>query len=507
MGGEATDSETTVSGKGQAKKARRLFAMRAVAVGMATFVGGLTYGWWSNRQIHGVNKEEKTTVVATPELPDQTPPSIKPLEKNPAYWSVEALWRKPEDPELSQKIRSLAGQITKAGESMSPPVFWDEILLRSPQKDSSSFEKVLNQLKSSPLDCYSTLENTVGTDWLVVGIHQETKSPGILIRYYFEPLGSYNATTESADWISQSKTLLSIDEFTQSTQDLFAEQSSYQSTDSIFIENPNASNQPPLLFAPRFGYFVVLFEPDSEGISLRDIVSLPGESSAMRLGSDGDSKNRDVLGEYQFDSDRSLARSLLLGKDRDSEKESSGSRREISSIGPPRVRRLAEVAQAALHEPNSTDDRMKRFRKEFTNDFGADALLVSIWMMHYQDKRTRLSFDDFGKVFIEAAHRLFLKTNDPLLLEIKSRIYLAFGKLNESNRALDEAQAAGFESVHLLQRRIEAASIEKDKEKLMMCLRQLNGFVKQKPAAVLNREMKSVWNKQWLDWRAESGTK
>jgi hypothetical protein len=128
-------------------------------------------------------------------------------------------------------------------------------------------------------------------------------------------------------------------------------------------------------------------------------------------------------------------------------------------------------------------------------------------MMHYQDKRTRLSFDDFGKVFIEAAHRLFLKTNDPLLLEIKSRIYLAFGKLNESNRALDEAQAAGFESVHLLQRRIEAASIEKDKEKLMMCLRQLNGFVKQKPAAVLNREMKSVWNKQWLDWRAESGTK
>jgi len=515
MGGDPGGSEGSESGqesgnqaRKRSKKAKRLRIVLFSALGMATVVCGLAYGWWSNRSDYRVDKEERKAVVgSTPELSIPSPLSTKPPEKNPAYWTVDAAWTQSDDQESRQDIRSLAERITKAGESMNSHLFWDEVLMQTAEKQSSKNDQYLTQIKSSPLDFYSTFQNTVGSDWFVVGIHQDPKSLGVLIRYYYEPLGSYVAATESSEWISQSKKLLSIDEFTQSTGDVFTEQSSSENNEPSLFENPNASNQPPLLFAPRFGYLVLLLEPLANGASLRDIVSVPGEVSAIRFEDEAKPKIHDVFGIYQFDSDRSLARLLLLGREQDSANGASESRKEIGSIEPLRVKRLAEIAETALHEPYSTDDRIKRFRREFPNDFGADALLVSIWMTHYQTKRMTFSFDDFGRVFIEAAHRLFMRTNDPLLLEVKSRIYLAFAKLNDSEKCLDEAQAAKFESVHLLQRRIEEASNRKDKEKLMNSLRQLNELVRQKPEVISNRNLKSAWNKQWLDWRAESQAK
>jgi hypothetical protein len=146
---------------------------------------------------------------------------------------------------------------------------------------------------------------------------------------------------------------------------------------------------------------------------------------------------------------------------------------------------------------------VKRFRREFPDDIGADALLVSMWMTHYQIKRVTYSFDDFGRVFIEAAHRLFMKTNDPLLLEIRSRIYLAHAKIKDAERCLQDAEDSNFKSLYLLQRRIEEESNANNKEKLVVYLNQLNEFVEKNPASVSNRDLKSKWNQQLVEWRSE----
>ena len=509
MGGNPEESDgsnssqgTVKSGASRSRRAKRLLVQRSLTLCLATVVCGLGYGWWTNRIVPKVDKKDHTSQIAPP--PEKTSSSVEAPKNKPSYWSAEAVWNRFDDQEFSaQDVQSLAEQVALAGESMSSIDFWANIEIQADEKKTSGFAKVLDKLKTAPLDSYSTNDNSVGSDWLVVGIHRDSKVVGVLIRYFFEPLGSYASPSESADWISYSKRVLDFEEFTKSTKDIFSNQRLAQTSENRPTEDPNAPNLPPLLFAPRFGYLVLHFEPESKGMSLRDVVSLPGEVPISSLG-DGENPNiKDVLGIYQFVSDRSLSRLLLLGRDQDPANGASESLKEINSISSLRVRRLAEIVQATLHEPYSIDDRVKRFRREFPDDIGSDALLVSMWMTHYQIKRVTYSFDDFGRVFIEAAHRLFMKTNDPLLLEIRSRIYLAHAKIKDAERCLQDAEDSNFKSLYLLQRRIEEESNANNKEKLVVYLNQLNEFVEKNPASVSNRDLKSKWNQQVVEWRSE----
>jgi hypothetical protein len=68
---------------------------------------------------------------------------------------------------------------------------------------------------------------------------------------------------------------------------------------------------------------------------------------------------------------------------------------------------------------------------------------------------------------------------------------------------LQDAEDSNFKSLYLLQRRIEEESNANNKEKLVVYLNQLNEFVEKNPASVSNRDLKSKWNQQLVEWRSE----
>lgn len=449
-----------------------------------------------------VENQEKLPVA---ELPV---PVVEDSPKQRAFWSAEAAFSQNTQTTLIDKeLQSLTREISAAGESMNLADFWAKVRGPIDGKDLARYQKVIDRLASSPIDSYSTAENTVGSDWSVVGLYRDSNDLGVLVRYFFEPLASDSVTNRFDDWIDHSRSVLSVDEFAQVANGLFTDQPVI--SDSEMTPNENRSKDAPATcyFMPRFGYMVLIIKSDSSGVACTDVVSLPGEVRISCVGLDGRPKIQDVFGEYQSVSDRSMAQKLIFDLNDDSNKSNLDLRNVIKSISLDRARILAEIAEASLYDPDSMSLRMARFQKSFPDDFGDDALLISLWFSHHQGKKMTSSFDDFGRFFVEAAHRLYLRTNDPLLLEMKSRVYFAYGKLNDADKCLQNAESSNFKSLNLLYRRIEEAKNARNKEQLMKHLTQLNDLLQQKPALASNRALRSKWNQQWLDWRTESQTK
>lgn len=456
---------------------------------------------WNNRDASPMDAiQEDLEVVAPPE-------PVKASPKTRSLWSAQAAWTQDAQRySLDKELQSLTMEITAAGESINPADFWAKVQGQTNGKDRPGYQKVIDRLASYPVDSFSTLENTVGSDWSVVGFYQDTNDLGVLVRYFFEPLPSNSVTNRFGDWIGHCQSILSFDEFAQTANGLFPEQTVIPDADLIPNKELSPDDSAFCHFTPRFGYMVLIIKPDSNGVSCTDVVSLPGEVRMSSIGADGQSKIQDIFGEYQSVSDLSLAQTLFLGLDEESNNSILDPRKVIKTISLDRARMLAEIAEASLQDPDSMSFRMTKFQREFPDDFGDDALLVSLWFSHHQDKKMSTSFDDFGRFFVEAAHRLYMRTNDPLLLDVKSRVYLAYGKRLESDKCLQDMEGSNFKSLNLLFRRIEEAKNARNKEQLLNYLTQLNELLQQKPALASNRALRSKWNRQWLDWRTESQT-
>ncbi|MFM9065449.1 MAG: hypothetical protein ACKOOI_20795, partial [Pirellula sp.] len=108
---------------------------------------------------------------------------------------------------------------------MNSADFWAKVQGLTDGKDLPRYQNVIDRLASYPVDSYSTIENTVGSDWSVVGFYQDTNDLGVLVRYFFEPLSSNSVTNRSDDWIGHCQSILSFDEFAQSANGLVLEKS------------------------------------------------------------------------------------------------------------------------------------------------------------------------------------------------------------------------------------------------------------------------------------------
>jgi hypothetical protein len=470
----------------------------ALPIGLMAWSSGI----WSNRDATSMVANQEDLAIVVP------PEPVKASPKKRSLWSAQAAWSQDiQRLSIDKELQSLTREITAAGESMKSADFWAKVQGQIDGKDLPRYQKVIDRLASYPIDSYSTLDNTVGSDWSVVGLYQDTDDLGVLVRYFFEPLSSNSVINRSGDWIGHCQSILSFDEFAQSANGLFPEQSVIPVAEEVPNEEQTAEDSAYCHFTPRFGYMVLIIKPDSNGATCSDVVSLPGEVRISSVGADGHPKTQDVFGEYQSVSDRSIARTLFLGLDQESTNSTSDPRKVIKTISLDRARMLAEIAEASLQDPDSLSFRMTKFQKEYPDDFGDDALLVSLWFSHHQDKKMSSSFDDFGRFFVEASHRLYMRTNDPLLLDVKSRVYFAYGKLHDADKCLQDAEKSNFKSLNLLYRRIEEAKNARNKEQLLNYLTQLNDLLQQKPALASNRALRSKWNQQWLDWRTESQTK
>jgi hypothetical protein len=162
-------------------------------------------------------------------------------------------------------------------------------------------------------------------------------------------------------------------------------------------------------------------------------------------------------------------------------------------ISDPRAKRLAEIAEAATIDPSQLSSRVTRFRKEFPNDLGIDSLLISLWFAVDKGKRTSTSYDEVGKAYVESAHRLYMKTSDPLMLEIKSRIYRFHGRTNDADKSLLDAEKEDHQSIYLLERRIQDAIDAGNKQLLIDYLAKLNQLSISQSATAINPAIQAKW--------------
>jgi hypothetical protein len=100
-----------------------------------------------------------------------------------------------------------------------------------------------------------------------------------------------------------------------------------------------------------------------------------------------------------------------------------------------------------------------------------------------------------------------MKTSDPLLQEIKSRIYQSYGRRQEAEKSLAEFEKANSKSLSLLERRITQAIESHDKEKLMDYLDQLTQLLREKPKSWINPSIQAEWNKRFAEWKSEIQSK
>jgi len=488
---------------------RRMMLMLVVA-GLPFAAGAVGYRLWSQRNTVLNSKP----VVEAPSL--DASDTAEPRSTQLPFWSATLEWTKafdaiPQGPEILRASEELA----KSGMRMNSPDFWRRLDGLGVAKNADT-KKLFEYLESIPIDSLSTPSNTASSDWAVLGICQNEKELGVLLRYYHEPF--IGDIAQSGEWVKACRGILSLDEFLQATTDLFANGDLPAGTLPATEETVASAETPrePIMqtsfLAPSFGYLVLIFDVGSGDPTLQDVVSIPGDV-AISGASISDiqttqtsldkSVNRflDPLGDYKSSSDRALAKILYSGNNFEKPYVLSEIRRFIKSMTTDRCRHLAEIAEAVTLDQNALNSKMLRFRKDFPYDIGAEVLVISIWSFNQQGKRSSDSFEEVGRVLIEAAHRLYMKTADPLLLEIKSRVYSSYGRRSEADKCLLEAEQANYKSFYLLEQRIEESIQFKNKELLISYLTQLSDHVRSKPVPAISQAKLTSWTKTLNEWR------
>lgn len=488
---------------------RRMMLMLVVA-GLPFAAGAVGYRLWSQRNTVLNSKP----AVDAPSL--DASDTAEPRSTQLPFWSATPEWTKAFDaiPQGSEILRA-SEELAKSGMRMNSPDFWRRLDGLGVAKNADS-KKLFEYLESIPIDSLSTPSNTASSDWAVLGICQNEKELGVLLRYYHEPF--IGDIAQSGEWVKACRGILSLDEFLQATTDLFANgdlpAGTLPATEETVAsaETPREPSMQTSFLAPSFGYLVLIFDVGSGDPTLQDVVSIPGDvaisgASISDIQTTQTSLNQSVnrfldpLGDYKSSSDRALAKILYSGNNFEKPYVLSEIRRFIKSMTTDRCRHLAEIAEAVTLDQNALNSKMLRFRKDFPYDIGAEVLVISIWSFNQQGKRSSDSYEEVGRVLIEAAHRLYMKTADPLLLEIKSRVYSSYGRRFEADKCLLQAEQANYKSLYLLEYRIEESIQSKNKELLISYLTQLNELVRSKPVSTISQAKLASWTKTLNEWR------
>lgn len=466
--------------------------------------GQMVFSKWSKRQ----EASQDSKVPRLFPQQGQESPSLSPkpqITQSSSSWSVSGNWQTTFSKVPSgSNIQALSEEISRLGALMNPSDFWDRIDHSDKSKPSTEANRLVDYLKTLPIDSLSSIANTSSSDWRVLGFQQSERKLGVLIRYFYEPLSI--DTGNPGEWVSACRQILSQEELGKATQKIsrpISEISTLTPTESPAAELRTTPKQ--LLLTPRFGYLVLVFQEETGQVACTDLIGIPGDVSLSQMAG-ANSKGRsgeeprdvpvdsiDVFGQYQSDAGRSLAGFVYFRTREDQTYTIAEIRKFIESISDPRAKRLAEIAEAATIDPRQLSPRVARFRKEFPNDLGADALLISIWFTVDKGKRSNVSYDEVGKVYVESAHRLYMKTSDPLILEIKSRIYRYHGRINDAYKSLLDAEKENHQSIYLLERRIQEAIDAGNKQLLIDYLAKLDHLSISQSTTAINPAIQAKW--------------
>jgi len=466
--------------------------------------GKMVFSDWSKKQ--EAFQDPKIPRLSPQQDQESLPLTPKPqITQSSSSWSVSGNWKNTfSKVPPGSHIQAISEEISRFGALMKPSAFWDRIDHLDKSKPSTEANRLVDYLKTLPIDSLSSIANTSSSDWRVLGFQQSERELGVLIRYFYEPLPV--DTGNAGDWVLACRQILSQEELAKATQEISrtsSEISTLNPTESPAVELRTTPKH--LLLTPRFGYLVLVFLDGNGQVACTDLVGIPGNVSLSQTAaansktssgeepSDVPVDTIDVFGQYQSDAGRSLASSVYFRTREDQNYTIAEIRRFIGSISDPRAKGLAEIADAATIDPSQLSIRVARFRKEFPNDLGADSLLISLWFTVDKGKRSNASYEDVGKVYVESAHRLYMKTSDPLMLEIKSRIYRFHGRMNDADKSLLDAEKENHQSIYLLERQIQEAIDAGNKQLLIDYLAKLDHLSISQSTKAINPAIQAKW--------------
>ena len=535
--GEVTSAENLQNRRGT-NRSRLWLAIGFATVGLAAAMI-LAIAFWKggNGQPLDLTKKQPNQKNATGQ--------VEPSEPKDFRWSSVAKWDKdfPKDPK-GQQIRSYSEQIAQVGQSMDPLRFWQKLntdtfknRVFSPEgslrayQDKLSIEQIFDRLQGIPIDAVSNPLNTTGSNWKVIGIHQGPYALGVLVRYFHDPLELVDLV-QSDPWIDSLRQMISFDEYANVARDLFASSPSDRPSRPDKAElNPDDGTVSQTIFTPMFGYMVLLFNVEQDRVIWSDAVSIPGDVQLSRAsGSIGErdfmafmNKVRvserkvpegwrpegiiDVFGEYESQSEEPLAEELVFSPRRPDAATTLRIDRSLEQIRSGRSKSLIQIAQCVTSNYGQLKEKTRQFREAFPDDSGLDALLLSMWLRHYHSVRAGLNFDEFGVVFADAAERLYIKTQDPALFDIQSRIYWSNSRKEEARKSLDLAEKSGSLSAFYFQRKIEESIDQTDKPSVLKYLSQFNSFWLSQPGVVIGGPVDPRINRMMRRWSQDPSGK
>jgi hypothetical protein len=470
---------------------------------------------------------------------------VERSESKDFRWSSVAKW----DEDFlkypnGQQIQSYSEQIAQVGQSMDPFRFWQKLntdafknrvfspggSLRAYQ-DKVSIDQIFDKLQSIPIDAVSNPLNTTGSNWKVIGIHQGPYALGVLVRYFHDPLKLVDLV-QSDLWIDSLRQMISFDEYANVARDLFASSPTEAPSSLDKAElNPDDGTVRQTIFTPMFGYMVLLFKVEQDQVIWSDAVSIPGDVQLSRASGSIDQRDWmafmnkvrvserkapegwrpegtiDVFGEYESRSEEPLAEAMVFSPMRPDAETTLRIDRSLEKIGSGRSKSLAQIAQCVTSNYGQLKEKTQRFREAFPDDSGLDALLISMWLRHYHSVRSGLNFDEFGIVFAEAAERLYIKTNDPALYDVQSRIYWSNTRKEEARKLLDLAEKSGSKSAYYFQREIEKSIHQNDKPSVLKYLSQFNSFWLSQPGVVIGGPVDPRINRMMRRWNQDPSEK
>lgn len=474
----------------------------------------LCLAWlWLQRDVGSENASSSDdTLFGTAEVSSPVAnPVSNPEANQAATWSSTLNWNSSFEtlPQGSQ-IQKIANQIADYGTLDYGSGFWDQFNTDSNADaetennsitDRASLERFLHSIGSeSTIDRGSLL----GSDMKVLAVqkneNQDIGQIGVLVRYYIA--SEQSGFDAAGQWIDNCRSLISNNEFAQAVPALVTKAAELPSeTTPIQIAANQDAELPALYFTPMFGYLILIFETDSDRLVWSDLIPIPGEVPIRRAVASKAPEFVDMFGEYMTDSGQAISSAVFQVNTQDEPAFAAQLRKRIATLPNNRCRVLMEIAEAASMDPSMLGSRMSRFRKEYPNDMGADALVVSIWCTKHARSKTPWAYDPTGRIFVDAAHRLYLKTSDPLVLEIKAQMYETYRRRQDAIKCIEEAEQLNFQSPYIIGWRIEEAVDTKDKESLLNNLVKLNDYLKNRPQSSFDPQVLQQWYKRLADWR------
>ncbi|XZE44509.1 hypothetical protein SH467x_004118 [Pirellulaceae bacterium SH467] len=360
--------------------------------------------------------------------------------------------------------------------------------------------------------------------WRVLGESKFMGQPAVLLRYYADPDSPLKRFI-SYDKLEKDIKVITLEELQQAAPELkFPVQGRKQGRDSQF---PDTFTFLP----PRFGYMLLVLEPEEDGLHLVDLVNVMGQVPLSQVcasiflqdwrvtlnGPSGRPNNAELLkrAEKEGKMERSIYGSSPRQEHRsithewiptprlwylppapedalELDESEQWLKDWIAERPESRTVHLVKIPHALERDSAEAAHLIAEFQRHHPGDPGADLAVMTFVMTPLQPRLP----ESLLPVIDQSATRLYETYRDPMMLYVRALVHEAKGDWPASERFLKQASAEGFLATRTVMAPYEKAIDRGDKETALAALREISAYW---ATAALNRtsEMTDQISNAW----------